>query len=295
MPTLVAYPTSYNFIDGKSGTLLVRPGAWHPPLSVSEQPSPAERERLLGYRTGDTAAPGVSYLQRHEVTGRAMDAYCTEELMSMVLALRHSMPPEPLAPPSSPSPVPVLFKTKVAAASSAAPSPSRAVDPASYLERKGGTPGLGLGADLQGAAEHFYTQDCLARDMAHTTRKAGLGFTGVCNKAPKNPFTSPTTYMVKAGVEPGNGTSSSPPYARHDADPFAGGGEDDAPEPARRASCALALASLHTTVFSPSYLRSCMATQAEDETEQEVEGTAASHDIWLDQNAIYYLRHFMHP
>ena len=37
------------------------------------EPNPDERERALGYNTGATAAPGVTQLQRHEITGNCMD------------------------------------------------------------------------------------------------------------------------------------------------------------------------------------------------------------------------------
>ena len=42
---------------------------WNSITRVFEEPNPDERERCMGYRTGTTAAPGVSPEQRHEVLG----------------------------------------------------------------------------------------------------------------------------------------------------------------------------------------------------------------------------------
>ena len=68
MPTLVSYSQSRGFVLGAAGRL--HDGRGHD----AGEPNPNERERMLGYTTGDTAAAGVTQLQRHEITGRCMDA-----------------------------------------------------------------------------------------------------------------------------------------------------------------------------------------------------------------------------
>ena len=45
------------------------------------------REVALGYPAGSTGAPGISDAVRHEITGRAMDAYCMQFLLAVCSAL----------------------------------------------------------------------------------------------------------------------------------------------------------------------------------------------------------------
>ncbi len=68
LPTLMAATRSYSFRDGKSGQILDKASG-----NLIE-PNVSERERALGYATGTTAAPGLTQLQRHQITGRCMDA-----------------------------------------------------------------------------------------------------------------------------------------------------------------------------------------------------------------------------
>jgi len=86
LPTLVATVGSYAFRDGQIG--LVRDAAAG---SLSE-PNPAERERLLGYDAGCTAALGVTPLQRHQITGRCMDARAMECLLAVCAGLAATQP-----------------------------------------------------------------------------------------------------------------------------------------------------------------------------------------------------------
>jgi len=88
LPTLVAKPASRAFRDGAPGMVVVQ--------STGElcEPNPEERERILGYPTGSTAAPRVTALQRHEITGRCMDAFVMERLLAMCLALASTRPVE---------------------------------------------------------------------------------------------------------------------------------------------------------------------------------------------------------
>jgi transposase InsO family protein len=68
LPTLVAYQGSRAFRDRRQGCV------WDEQLGVFREPNPDERERALGYAAGSTAAPGVTPQQRHQVTGRCIDA-----------------------------------------------------------------------------------------------------------------------------------------------------------------------------------------------------------------------------
>jgi hypothetical protein len=83
-PTLVAYPQSRAFLPGQPGALLVASTQQY------TEPSPDERERALGYSTGATAAPGVTLMQRHAITGRCMDAFAMQSLLALCIALRHA-------------------------------------------------------------------------------------------------------------------------------------------------------------------------------------------------------------
>jgi hypothetical protein len=85
LPTLVAYTQSYAFLPMERGSLHnILTGGW-------EEPSPLEKERALGYEDNATAAPTLSPKQRHEVTGRCMDANCLQNLFATARALNSIM------------------------------------------------------------------------------------------------------------------------------------------------------------------------------------------------------------
>lgn len=106
LPTLVAYPKSRAF-RGKGKGLLHVAGS-----KGMVEPNPDERERLMGYPTGATAAAGVGEADRHAITGRAMDRYTTVNLFSIYCALaakgqgtsaHYSMATAPAGAQSTPS------------------------------------------------------------------------------------------------------------------------------------------------------------------------------------------------
>jgi Integrase zinc binding domain/Integrase core domain/PHD-finger/C-5 cytosine-specific DNA methylase len=86
LPTLVSYPHSNAYkgtragmlLDAASGRLL--------------EPNSDERERLLGYATKTTAAPGLSESQRFRLTGQCMDANTLRGLFNLCLALDDVLP-----------------------------------------------------------------------------------------------------------------------------------------------------------------------------------------------------------
>jgi hypothetical protein len=86
LPTLVAYPASRAFRNGGPGMLRVAG------TDQLVEPSPDERERIMGYATGCTAAEGVSELDRHAITGRAMDRFAVTNLMGVYCALAEALP-----------------------------------------------------------------------------------------------------------------------------------------------------------------------------------------------------------
>ena len=57
------------------------------PDGSNSQPTPAERERLLGYPPDATAFPGATDKQRHALTGRSMDQRCLSALFAAMAAL----------------------------------------------------------------------------------------------------------------------------------------------------------------------------------------------------------------
>ena len=59
LPTLVSYPGSRAYREGAAGVLHLRGTSRLDPSSYTE-PCPDERERILGFRTGTTRAPGVT-------------------------------------------------------------------------------------------------------------------------------------------------------------------------------------------------------------------------------------------
>jgi len=70
-PTLMSKIGSYAFRDGNVG--MVRDSSiegGYRELDIEE------RERVLGYAVGSTAAPGVTTAERHVITGGCMDNYC---------------------------------------------------------------------------------------------------------------------------------------------------------------------------------------------------------------------------
>jgi hypothetical protein len=154
LPTLVAYPKSYAFKAWGPGAV------WDQGQEAWSEPTPDEREVALGYKPGDTAAPGVSEAQRHAITGRCMDARALEALMAISVQLRSgaaelqaSMAQATAAPtagfaamlvPASPFVLPSVGGESVGARAAAAP-----VD---QMLRMGWRPGQGLGAQGQGMA-----------------------------------------------------------------------------------------------------------------------------------------------
>jgi hypothetical protein len=63
LPTLVSYPHSNNYRGQKAGVL------YDATISSNTEPNADERERLLGYETGTTAAPGLTEADRFRLTG----------------------------------------------------------------------------------------------------------------------------------------------------------------------------------------------------------------------------------
>jgi transposase InsO family protein len=85
LPTLVATLGSYAFRNGGPG--LVHDGDLAAGQGNWVEPNPDERERAMGYDTGTTAAPGVTYNDRHRITGRAMDAFALQNILALACAM----------------------------------------------------------------------------------------------------------------------------------------------------------------------------------------------------------------
>jgi site-specific DNA-cytosine methylase len=77
LPTFVAVQRSRAFRQGKQGEI------YDSSLDAMVEPNPAERERALGYSGTDTAHPLLTDKDRHEITGRCMDANCMAALMAI--------------------------------------------------------------------------------------------------------------------------------------------------------------------------------------------------------------------
>eukprot|EP00798_Chlamydomonas_sp_ICE-L_P007071 gene7071-biopygen16880 len=106
------------YLLGKQG------GAW-------SEPRPDERERMLGYYTGATAAPGLTALQRHVLTGNCMDQRALVAIIRTSVEL--AAPPRltallayqpPIRPQLLPASTPVLFLTTVPRFPHSSPAPS---------------------------------------------------------------------------------------------------------------------------------------------------------------------------
>jgi hypothetical protein len=91
LPTLMATIGSYAFRDNGPGMIRDQFTKW-----LSE-PNVEERERIMGFRTGCTAAPGVTWQQRHAITGRAMDRFTTVALVGMYSTLSNFSVPLAMA------------------------------------------------------------------------------------------------------------------------------------------------------------------------------------------------------
>jgi site-specific DNA-cytosine methylase len=96
LPTLVSYPASRAFRNGKSGQIVDCQGRL-------VEPNPDERERALGYTTGTTAHPDLTLHDRHVITGRCMDRNAVCSLFAICAALSANpfpSSPTPIARPS---------------------------------------------------------------------------------------------------------------------------------------------------------------------------------------------------
>ena len=84
LPTLVATVGSHAFRNEGPGCIFdTHSGVW-------TEPTAEEREIALGYVAGATAAPGVSDLVRHQVTGRCMDANTVMAILALSQAVQPS-------------------------------------------------------------------------------------------------------------------------------------------------------------------------------------------------------------
>jgi hypothetical protein len=86
LPTLVSYVGSNAYRGTRPGML------WDSALSRAVEPNSDERERLLGYSTGATAAPGLTEADRFQLTGRCMDANQMRAIGFTCVALDNLLP-----------------------------------------------------------------------------------------------------------------------------------------------------------------------------------------------------------
>ena len=85
MPTVISYLHSNAFRPREDGS----PGEGEVYNIITdewEEPDAEEKERLLGYAAGDTAAPGVSEEDRAIRIGRALDGSTMRELGAILHA-----------------------------------------------------------------------------------------------------------------------------------------------------------------------------------------------------------------
>jgi hypothetical protein len=88
LPTLVARVNSYAFRsrpDGEGQGQVLDLNGTLVPLTLEE------RERILGYPTGSTDIPGLSYSARHHILGSCFDAFAVSHLIACAFALHFSM------------------------------------------------------------------------------------------------------------------------------------------------------------------------------------------------------------
>ena len=78
LPTLVAREQSYAFRPGQAGAVYDVVKGW-------DEPTALERERAMGVREGDTAAPGITELQRRQALGRSIDIATLSSLVALCL------------------------------------------------------------------------------------------------------------------------------------------------------------------------------------------------------------------
>lgn len=93
LPTFVTAVNSRGFRPGTAGSVYVA-GSNPPRLASPPEPNPDEHERALGYSTGATAAPGITPIQRHQITGGCMDANALEHMCAVSLFLCRHLHPE---------------------------------------------------------------------------------------------------------------------------------------------------------------------------------------------------------
>jgi hypothetical protein len=101
LPTIVAYPGSHAYRDGRPGMV------WDRGLQCLVEPNADERERAMGYLTGSTAAPGLTQGQRCTLIGNNIDQNLLQSLFAICRAFSQLTPnPNPpallVAAPSCP-------------------------------------------------------------------------------------------------------------------------------------------------------------------------------------------------
>jgi hypothetical protein len=247
MPTLVAARQSYAFRPQKPGAI------YDVALQAWTEPCPIERECMLGYAPGSTAAPGVTDEQRHAITGRCMDAFAMQSLLSVSLALcSHTQGlaqalaavPEPKSrinaytlPPPPPDPVAILC---------AGNDPRRHAW--ATMLRSGWRPGGGLGAQGQGVVTPVPNQGWPPGQR----RPPGLGYALMPVQAAGEALQPPilTAAAARASGEEAQPAQGAPPGA------------------------------------AELQLLACLAEEAEAPAMQ-----GAASDVWDDGALLHYLRH----
>ena len=265
LPTLVSFPSSNNFRDD-------RPGMLHDAATGNLiEPNPDERERLLGYATGTTAAPGLTTAHRFRLTGQCMDANTLRGIFTLCVVLDDVLPT--LHPRSTASHALVAAAQLPQLAQLSNPEWKRRWPhnrgPSSWLHRAGWRPGQPLG-------KRGRLVSPLAPASQATPRR-GLGFTD-----PPHPSAVHDDDADHQQGGPAEGVPLTPPPI-HTAPAIT-------PFTAHQIQEALSLAVLseEVSLHPPNQLVASIPTTTTTPT------PSPDPDVWRDRNALHYLQYGQH-
>ena len=272
LPTLVSFPSSNAYRDDRPGMLL------DAATGNLVEPNPDERERLLGYLTGTTAAPGLSEADRFRLTGQCMDANTLKAIFALSVVLDDVLP--------TLKPTATLSQALVASRDlpQMPPLSPREWDsrwpsnrgPSSWLHKAGWRPGRALG-------RHGKLSSPLLPSH-QTVPRRGLGFT--------EPPRTNAAHLASTDASAQQGgrlddvpLSPSSIYTPQAHTPFAAYQIQEA--------LTLAVQSEELSLHPPDQPLSLVPTEA-TAASPEMPPPTPDPDVWRDRNALHFLQYGQH-
>jgi transposase InsO family protein len=319
LPTLVSFPHSNNYKTDKAGML------WDNNRRAPAEPNSDERERLLGYETGTTAAPGLTEKDRFKLTGQCMDANQLRAIIFTALALDDVLPSLShrnsatyasqalfAAQPAPPQQPPVLDGSwptyPMTPTAWGEHTPPKRTEPlgARLLRKQGWLPGQPLGCRPATAGSIAWPLEISGKIQGQSTEFHGLGFHATRAVTDSSSDSDSDSASYHSATSSDNADTFSKAVEPPDS-PVTGGGIPLPTYPA--VSPVVLFSSTLRSVTAPCHhdqLSCCHHIAAIEELEQAdpskfahpaghpYVASTSNPDIWLDGSCCHYLKEGRH-